>query len=94
MIAVEDQGIGMQPEAIERAFAPFVQLDEELSRQFDGSGLGLPLARLLTELHGGSIELISAPGAGTTARLTLPAYATAGGNGSPTPSQPLLAEIG
>jgi signal transduction histidine kinase len=93
-IAVKDQGIGMHPEAVERAFAPFVQLDEELSRQFDGSGLGLPLARLLSELHGGSIELISASGSGTTARLTLPAYAAARGDGSSTVSQPLLAEIG
>jgi signal transduction histidine kinase len=76
-ITVEDQGIGMQPEAIERAFAPFVQLDDDLSRQFEGSGLGLPLARLLTELHGGSIRLDSTPGVGTTATLSLPAYAAA-----------------
>jgi signal transduction histidine kinase len=74
-IAIEDRGIGMQPEAIERAFVPFVQLDDELSRQFDGSGLGLPLARLLTELHGGTLHLDSTPGAGTTATVTLPAYA-------------------
>ena len=73
-ITVEDHGIGMQAEAIERAFAPFVQLDDDLSRQFDGSGLGLPLARLLTELHGGSIRLESAPGVGTIATLSLPAY--------------------
>jgi signal transduction histidine kinase len=76
-ITVEDQGIGMREEAIERAFAPFVQLDDDLSRQFDGSGLGLPLARLLTELHGGSIRLESLPGTGTTATLSLPAYAIA-----------------
>ena len=62
---------------IERAFAPFVQLDDDLSRQFDGSGLGLPLARLLTELHGGDLRLESIPGAGTTATLSLPAYAAA-----------------
>ena len=74
-IRIEDHGIGMQPEAIERAFAPFVQLDDDLSRQFDGSGLGLPLARLLTELHGGSIRIDSAPGTGTTATFILPAYA-------------------
>jgi two-component system cell cycle sensor histidine kinase PleC len=77
IISVEDHGIGMEPEAVERAFAPFVQLDDELSRQFDGSGLGLALARLLTELHGGSIRIDSAPGRGTTAILTLPAYAGA-----------------
>jgi signal transduction histidine kinase len=76
-ITVEDQGIGMDPQAIDRAFAPFVQLDDELSRQFDGSGLGLPLARMPTELHGGRIELESAPGVGTKVRVTLPAYARA-----------------
>lgn len=76
-ITVQDKGIGMREEAIERAFAPFVQLDDDLSRQFDGSGLGLPLARLLTELHGGSIRLDSIPGSGTTATLSLPAYAPA-----------------
>ena len=74
-IAVADRGIGMHPDAVERAFAPFVQLDDDLSRQFDGSGLGLPLARLLMELHGGSIGLDSTPGVGTTATLNLPAYA-------------------
>jgi signal transduction histidine kinase len=76
-ITVEDRGIGMDPQAIDRAFAPFVQLDEELSRQFEGSGLGLPLARLLTELHGGRIELDSVPGAGTRVVVTFPAYARA-----------------
>jgi two-component system cell cycle sensor histidine kinase PleC len=76
-IAIADKGIGMEPEAIERAFAPFVQLDDDLSRQFEGSGLGLALARLLTELHGGSIRIDSAPGAGTTAIVTLPAYGNA-----------------
>jgi signal transduction histidine kinase len=76
-ITIEDHGIGMQADAIERAFAPFVQLDDVLSRQFEGSGLGLSLARLLTELHGGDIELVSTPGVGTTATLTLPAYAPA-----------------
>jgi two-component system cell cycle sensor histidine kinase PleC len=74
-IAVQDQGIGMEAKALERAFAPFVQLDDNLSRQFDGSGLGLAIARLLAELHGGSIRLDSAPGVGTTATLALPAYA-------------------
>jgi two-component system cell cycle sensor histidine kinase PleC len=82
-IAVEDRGVGMPPEAIDRAFAPFVQLDEGLSRQFEGSGLGLPLARLLAELHGGSIQIESAPGLGTTATLTLPAYAPVAGGWSP-----------
>ena len=76
-LSVRDRGIGMDPEAIERAFVPFAQLDNSLSRQFDGSGLGLSLARVLVELHDGRIEIDSAPGLGTTATVILPAYAAA-----------------
>jgi signal transduction histidine kinase len=76
-IRIEDDGIGIDPSAIERAFAPFVQLEDKLSRCFEGTGLGLPLARMLTELHGGTVDLLSAPGAGTTAIVALPAYASA-----------------
>lgn len=77
-IAVSDSGIGIKPLAIDRVFLPFVQLEDNLARRFDGSGLGLPLARLFAELHGGTVELDSVPGAGTTATLVLPAYAPAG----------------
>jgi two-component system cell cycle sensor histidine kinase PleC len=82
-VSVKDRGIGMDPQAIERAFVPFAQLDDSLSRQFDGSGLGLSLARLLVQLHDGRIELDSAPGVGTTATITLPAYAAAGSSIDP-----------
>jgi len=77
-IAVEDSGIGIARLALGRVFLPFVQLEDKLSRRFDGSGLGLPLARLFAELHGGTVELASSPGVGTTATLVLPAYAAAG----------------
>ena len=73
-ITVRDQGIGMEKAAINRAFIPFVQLKNNLSRPYGGAGLGLPLARLLAELHGGSLELDSRPGRGTVATLTLPPY--------------------
>lgn len=73
-IAIRDQGIGMAPSAITRAFTPFIQLEDRLSRPYDGAGLGLPLARLLAELHGGTVHLASRRGAGTTATLELPAY--------------------
>jgi signal transduction histidine kinase len=78
-LSIKDHGIGMDPQAIERAFVPFAQLDDSLSRQFEGSGLGLSLARLLVELHDGRIEIDSAPGVGTTATIILPAYAAAAG---------------
>jgi len=73
-IRISDEGIGMHPEAIERAFSPFVQLDAMLSRRFEGFGLGLSLARSLVHLHGGTLELDSAPDKGTTAIIALPAY--------------------
>jgi two-component system cell cycle sensor histidine kinase PleC len=77
-ISVEDRGVGIEPLAIERVFLPFVQVEDKLCRSFDGAGLGLPLARLFAELHGGRVELASTPGSGTTATLVLPAYAAAG----------------
>jgi two-component system cell cycle sensor histidine kinase PleC len=76
-IGVTDCGIGIKPLALDRVFLPFVQLEDNLARRFDGSGLGLPLARLFAELHGGALKLDSVPGGGTTATLTLPAYAAA-----------------
>lgn len=77
-IRIADCGIGIDPLELDRVFLPFVQLEDRLSRRFDGAGLGLPLARLFAELHGGSVALDSVPGKGTTATLVLPAYAAAG----------------
>ena len=73
VIEVQDTGIGIAPEDMARALSPFGQVDSRLSRRYEGTGLGLPLARALAELHGGRLELDSAPGRGTTARLVLPA---------------------
>jgi two-component system cell cycle sensor histidine kinase PleC len=72
-IAVADTGIGMAPEQIERAFEPFVQIDNKFKRQSEGTGLGLPLSRRLVELHGGSLRIESTPDVGTTARVYIPA---------------------
>ena len=71
-IAVADTGIGIDDSDIPRALEPFVQLDTGLSRQFQGTGLGLPLASRLAELHGGSLELQSRRGVGTVVSVTLP----------------------
>jgi signal transduction histidine kinase len=73
VIEVRDSGIGIAPENIARALSPFGQVDSRLSRRYEGTGLGLPLARALAELHGGSLELASTPGQGTTVRIILPA---------------------
>lgn len=72
-IQVSDTGIGMDARQIPKALERFGQVDSRLSRKYEGAGLGLPLAKQLTELHGGRLELVSAPGAGTTATVILPA---------------------
>jgi signal transduction histidine kinase len=72
-LSVADSGIGMTEADIEIAMAPFGQVDNSLSRSFEGTGLGLPLAHRLVELHGGRLELKSVKGHGTTATVTLPA---------------------
>ncbi|HTZ81522.1 MAG TPA: PAS-domain containing protein [Stellaceae bacterium] len=72
-IAVSDTGIGMAPEDLAIALQPFGQIDSRLARKYQGTGLGLPLTKAMVELHGGSLELISASGRGTTALVRLPA---------------------
>ncbi|RVT92287.1 PAS domain-containing protein [Rhodovarius crocodyli] len=72
-IIVADSGIGMHDADIPRAFQPFQQLDDSLARRFEGTGLGLPLARMLTEAQGGTLTLHSRRGEGTTALIRFPA---------------------
>ena len=60
---VTDTGVGMDEEALERVFEPY------FSTKTTGTGLGLPIARRNIELNGGSIEVRSAKGAGTTVTL-------------------------
>jgi len=72
-IRVRDSGIGMRPDEIEIAMQPFRQLDGSLARKYEGTGLGLPLTKCLVELHGGTLDIASAPGAGTTVTVWLPA---------------------
>ena len=71
-IAVADTGIGIAREHLAKLFQPLAQLDAGLGRQFGGVGLGLALARRLAELHGGTIEVESEPGKGSTFTLRLP----------------------
>ncbi len=63
---IVDTGIGIAPEEIPKALSRFGQVDSDLNRQYEGSGLGLPLAQSFTEAHGGTFELQSEFGAGTT----------------------------
>jgi len=72
-IVVSDSGIGMKAEDIPIALERFGQIDSRLSRKYEGTGLGLPLAKQLIELHGGRLHIESVPGAGTTVSVILPA---------------------
>lgn len=69
-VTVEDTGAGMSEETKERLFEQFYRGDS--SRGGEGNGLGLPLARRVTELHGGSIRAESEQGKGSTLTVTLP----------------------
>ncbi|RKQ70444.1 sensor histidine kinase [Oceanibaculum indicum] len=71
-IRIADTGIGIPEDRLAEAMTPFVQFDDALVRQHDGIGIGLPLARRLVELHGGSFTLDSAPDQGTTVTIRLP----------------------
>jgi signal transduction histidine kinase len=71
-LAVSDTGIGIEAADQQRIFEPFVQVESELNRRFEGTGLGLPLVRSLVELHGGRVTLESAPGQGTRVAVWFP----------------------
>jgi PAS domain S-box-containing protein len=90
-IAVRDTGIGMKPEDIPRAMQPFGQIDSSLTRKYEGTGLGLSLVKSFAEMHGGTLQIASRPGVGTTATVRFPAerivqdvrlHAAAGGSGA------------
>jgi PAS domain S-box-containing protein len=70
---VSDTGIGMTQDEITVALQPFRQVDSKIARRHEGTGLGLPLVKALSELHGGRLVVESTPGKGTTMRVVLPA---------------------
>ena len=71
--SVQDTGIGIREEDLERLFNPFEQVENVVSRRYQGTGLGLSLAKSLVELHGGAIWAESdGEGKGSTFRFVLP----------------------
>jgi two-component system cell cycle sensor histidine kinase PleC len=73
VIRVSDTGIGMSEAELAEAMKPFRQVDNSHTRKHQGTGLGLPLAKALTELHGGTFTIESEPEKGTSVTLRMPA---------------------
>ena len=71
-IAVSDEGVGMNPEDQEKVFQKFNRLDNPLSVKVGGTGLGLYWAKKIIDLHGGTIDIASKPGEGSTFTVCLP----------------------
>jgi PAS domain S-box-containing protein len=72
LLRVGDTGIGMAADDIAQALTPFKQIDNSLARKYEGAGLGLPLAKDLVELHGGTLEVTSELGKGTVVTCRFP----------------------
>lgn len=72
-IGVTDTGLGMTDDDVQAIIEPFRQADNSLSRNQEGSGLGVPLAKALLRLHDGDLEIRSEPDVGTTVSMVLPA---------------------
>ena len=78
VVTVTDTGIGLAPEDIPRAMAPFSQVASPVAEGEQGTGLGLSIVKAVVELHDGIFELESAVGRGTTATMRFPASRVAG----------------
>jgi len=72
VLEIEDQGIGMTEEEQERALQPFGQAKPVTTRNYGGTGLGLPITKGLVEAHGGTMTIDSRAGYGTLVRIVLP----------------------
>ena len=74
IIEVQDTGVGIHPKDISKVMASFGQVENKLSRKYEGTGLGLPLSKKLIELMGGTFDIRSQVGVGTTVSMSLPYF--------------------
>ncbi|MEE8394091.1 MAG: ATP-binding protein, partial [Rhodospirillales bacterium] len=72
VLTVTDTGVGMDKKELAKAMAQFGRVDSGLERQHEGTGLGLPITMGLIELHGGTFEIESEKGRGTTVTVCFP----------------------
>ena len=75
LATVRDTGVGMTPEEVSVALTPFGQVDASHARWREGTGLGLPIARALVQLHGGELRIRSEKGKGTSVEVRFPVLA-------------------
>ena len=73
VVSIRDTGCGIPADCLEQVLEPFGQVEDHLTRENEGVGLGLPLARAMTGMHGGDLALSSEVGIGTAVEVTLPA---------------------
>ena len=78
-ISIEDTGVGIMEEDVPKLFQAFTQLESVYTKEFEGTGLGLALTRLLVELHGGRVWVKSVFGSGSRFSFTIPFLQTATG---------------
>ncbi|WP_263831500.1 ATP-binding protein [Salinibacter sp.] len=92
VLEVEDSGIGMDPEVAGRLFEPFRQASEGMSREYEGTGIGLAVTKRATEEMGGSIKVDTQKGEGSRFTVRFPAARSAGSAGGPPAGEPQQAD--
>jgi len=90
---VVDSGIGMNEEQLSKVFEEFSQADASTTKEYGGTGLGLPITKKFCEMLGGSITATSEPGQGSTFEIKVPAQAPAGAEEEDAPEATAVAEI-
>jgi signal transduction histidine kinase len=93
-ICIRDTGIGIRPQDIPLVVQPFYRVNSVLDGKHQGAGLGLPFAKSVVELHGGTIDIESELGSGTTVTIIFPVPPAAARGGEEAPTEPTAAHAG